>query len=108
MAAPPADRMEILAKRVRWLDRYRRALSIPIAIGIWIAIARYLAALFEGNWPGIIPGATAGLFAIAAWWIVEIGFAWMIALWETEHDKLSRDRGLPRAELLPRRRRRRK
>jgi membrane protein YdbS with pleckstrin-like domain len=106
MAAAPADRIETLAKRVRWLDRYRRLLSIPLAVVAWIAISRELAALFGTDWPSVVPGACAALFAAAAWWIIEIGFAWTIALWETEHDKLSRDRGLPRAELLPRRRRR--
>ncbi len=105
MAASPADRLETLAKRVRWLDRYRRLLSISLAVLAWLAISHQLAALFGAEWPSVVPGATGALFATAAWWIIEIVFAWMIALWETEHDKLSRDRGLPRAELVRRRRR---
>lgn len=105
MQSPPADRIDVLARRVRWLDRYRRALSVPFAIGIWIIVSRYIAGLFEGDWPGVIPGAAAMLFAVTAWWILEIAFAWTIALWETEHDKLSRDRGLPRAQLVRSRRR---
>ena len=105
MAASPADRLETLAKRVRWLDRYRRLLSISLAVVAWVVISRELAALFGAEWPSIVPGTVGALFATAAWWIIEIAFAWMIALWETEHDKLSRDRGLPRAELLPKRRR---
>ena len=105
MGAAPADRMETLAKRVRWLDRYRRILSISLAVVAWIVISRELAALFGAEWPSVVPGAVGALFAAAAWWIIEIVFAWTIALWETEHDKLSRDRGLPRAELLPARRR---
>jgi hypothetical protein len=104
MAAAP-DRIETLAKRVRWLDRYRRALSVTLAVVAWLVISHELAALFGADWPSVVPGIVATLPASAAWWIIEIGFAWTIALWETEHDKLSRDRGLPRAELRRWRRR---
>lgn len=99
----PVERVDILARRVRWLDRYRRLVSLPLALLAWVLISRELSVLFGGEWPSVIAFAVSALFAAAAWWVIEIAFAWMIAMWETEYDRLSRDRGLPRAILRRRR-----
>jgi len=100
MAPASPERIDVLKRRVRWLERYRRALSIVSAAAIWFVLSRELSAVFGGDWPGVLSSIAGAMFAIAAWWIVEAGFAWVMAFWETEHDRLSRDRGLPRAELL--------
>ena len=101
----PADRLDVLARRVRWFDRYRRALSIVIAIAVWVVVSRKLSAYFDVKWPNVLAGIVSALVAMLAWAFIEAGFAWVLALWETEHDRISRDRGLPRASLLRRRKR---
>ena len=46
-----------------------------------------------------------GLFGGAVTWlVVEVVLAWVAALWETQHAHLLRDKGLPVAQLLRRRR----
>ena len=99
----PANRLDTLARRVRWLDRLRRALSVVLALVVWIIVSRKLAAYFAMQWPDVVIVVVTALAAAIAWWIIEAGFVWLLAMWETEHDRISRDRGLPRAELLRRR-----
>jgi hypothetical protein len=36
---------------------------------------------------------------VIVWWIIEVGLVYVTAVWETEHDRLVRDRGLPCAIL---------
>jgi len=98
--APAAPRIEVLAKRVRWLDRHHRFIAIALAAIVWLVLSRELAAMFQSDWPGVVPAMVGAMFAAAAWWIIEVAFAWTIALWETEHDQLARDKGLPRAQLV--------
>lgn len=104
----PANRLDVLARRVRWLDRYRRSLSVVLAVVCWVVASRKLTAYFAVQWPDVLAGIVTALFAVVAWWVIEMVFAWVLALWETEHDRISRDRGLPRASLLRRRRAARK
>ena len=99
-----SPRAATLGRRVRWLDTYRRLISILTAVVFFVLLARELAYLFGPQWSGPITTAVALLFAIAMWWIVEVAFAWVTAYWETEYVHLLRDRGLPAARLLrPRR-----
>jgi hypothetical protein len=37
------------------------------------------------------------MLGVILWWIIEVGLVYVTALWETEHFRLARDRGLPRA-----------
>jgi hypothetical protein len=94
------SRVEQLARRVRWLDRYRRALAVVVAFVFFIVVSRELSAIFEAPWPNPLLGGATMLFAIGAWWIAEVGFAWLTAVWETEHDFILRDRGLPPARIV--------
>jgi len=41
---------------------------------------------------------------VIVWWTIEVGLVHLTALWETEHDRLIRDRGLPRTVVLRMRR----
>lgn len=100
------ERIELLATRVRWLDRYRRAIAICLAVAIGFGTTRELADVLGADWPQVHAVAMAFFVGVIGWWLIEVGLAWMAAVWETEYDRLIRERGLPRAELLPRRRRR--
>ena len=98
------DRVDQLARRVRWLDRYRRTVSIALALVLSVLMSRELAEAFDAPWPSFLVCFVSVMFSTLIWWCVEAGFAWLTALWETEHAQLVRDRGLPRAEVLLRRR----
>ena len=101
MATP--DRLEVLGRRVRWLDRYHRAISIPLALVGWLVIAYRLAAFAGAERPGIGSWAVGLVLAAAAWEILDIAFGWTISLLEMRYEKLFDEkadtRGLPRAQL---------
>ncbi len=95
-----SERMEQLARRVRWLDRYRRLLSILMAVAFGVVLSHELADAFDAPWPSFLIGLVSVMFSCLAWWCTEAGLAWLTALWETEHAQIARDRGLPRAEIV--------
>jgi hypothetical protein len=99
-----SDRLEQLARRVRWLDRRRRQLSVLIAVAFCVLLSRELAQAFDAPWPSFLVCMVSVMFSSLAWWCVEAALAWLTALWETEHAQIARDRGLPRAELIQKRR----
>jgi hypothetical protein len=95
-----STRVQRLAVRVRWLDRYRHLLSVlaaavfaPLAIG-------HLDAALGSDWPFAAAATFTFLLGVIVWWCAEVVLAWLAALWETEYDQLVRDRGLPRAIAL--------
>jgi hypothetical protein len=97
---PP--RVEQLARRVRWFDAYRHELAFGIAIGSglfgWIILPHILGA----DWPVFFVrfmSAGASLFIGIT---VEIVLAGALGVWEAEHDRLVRERGLPQARALRR------
>lgn len=93
------QRVDQLAARVRWLDRYRRMLAISAAaIAAPILIAQ-VAEVLGADWPQIHATVLSVMLGVIVWWIIEVGLVYVTALWETEHDRLVRDRGLPRAIL---------
>lgn len=101
--AEVSEQLERLARRINWLDRYRRPLSILAA-----AIASPLVLWWSTGWlPSYWPGAhmvgIAITIAVFAWYGIETFLGFLIALWETDYSKLTRPPGLPRAELLRRR-----
>jgi hypothetical protein len=96
------DRADELVRRVRWLDRYRRTVAVVCALTI-VAIM-----VFASDW---LLGADSPVFysrilsifvGVIAWWLIEVGLAWVTALWETEADRLLRDRGLPPMRVVVR------
>jgi hypothetical protein len=96
------DRSEQLAARVRWLDRYRRALAILIA-GIAAPLAiRRLAHLVGADWPELHGLALSVVVGVIAWWVIEVALAGLTAVWETECACLCRDRRVPRAVVVRR------
>lgn len=95
--AHPPGRAGQLSRRVRWLDRYRRILAIGTAIAVTTFVIVTLADAFGPAWPqfhAVMLGLVIGFFA---WIALEVSFAWLTALWETEAVLLVRDRGLPLA-----------
>ena len=89
------DRAEVLARRVRWLDRYRRRVAIAAAAALSLTMAFATSWLLGSDWPVFHARLLAIMAGVIAWWIVEVALAWVTALWETEADRLLRDRGLP-------------
>jgi hypothetical protein len=100
----PDARIESLAARVRWLDRYRRLLALAAAA---VAAPFMMAQLAEGlgaEWPEMHATVLSLMLGVIVWWIFEIGLVYVTALWETEHDRRVRDHSLPRAVLYKPRR----
>lgn len=87
------ERIDQLAARVRWLDRYRRV----VAIGVAMILAPLLLGEFTDDWPRFFRGALYMTGGAILWWIVETVLAAATALYETEAEQLARDRGLPKA-----------
>jgi len=96
-------RVDQLAARVRWLDRYRRMLAISAATLVAPILIAQVAGVLGADWPQIHATVLSVMLGVIVWWVVEVGLVYVTALWETEHDHLLRDRGLPRAMLLRRR-----
>jgi hypothetical protein len=94
------QRVEQLAARVRWLDRYRRIVAISAATVIAPILIAQVAGVLGADWPQIHATILSVMLGVIVWWIVEVGLVYVTALWETEHDRLVRDRGLPRAVVL--------
>jgi len=101
----PADasRIRRLTARVRWFDRHRRLVAISLALVISPLVVDTFDDALGAGWPLVHSVGIAVMLGVAVWWIAEVIFAWMLALWETECDDLTRNAGLPRAELIRRR-----
>ncbi len=89
------ERIEQLADRVRWLDRYRRTLGV----GAGVAGAPFISLGLSDDWPRVHMYALVVTMGFVVWLITEVVLACVTAAWETECDQLMRDRGLPRAIL---------
>jgi hypothetical protein len=99
----PSDARTVsLGQRVRWLDRYRRTVAIVAAVVLAPFVLMELSELLGDEWPGFHAAMLAMLFSCMSWWLIEVVLAWMTAVWETEYDRLLRERGLPRARVLVR------
>jgi len=97
-----ADRIDQLARRVRWLDRYRRLLAI-VATGVVTPVLIYNFEKIVGtDWPDAHVWMLGAMLALLTWWTSEVALAWVTALWETQHDRLARGRGLPIAYVVRR------
>lgn len=98
----PAEqaRIEQLARRVRWLDRYRRGISLSTAVALAALLLWQLPTWLGDDWPRVHARMLGITIGATMWIIVEVVLAWFAALWETEHDRAVRDHGLPEARLL--------
>ena len=98
---PIADlpRIELLAGRVRWLDLHRRRLAIAAVVVLAPFVVLEITAFLGPKWPRVHIALMTLMLGVLGWWLIEVGLAWLTAIWESERDRLLSDRGLPRAEL---------
>jgi hypothetical protein len=90
-------RVQQLAGRVRWLERYRRVLAIACAAVIAPLSMLHIADALGADWPEMHATMFSIMFGVIAWWVIEVCLVWVLAVWETEYDRLVRSHGLPRA-----------
>ncbi|MDB4962949.1 MAG: hypothetical protein JWP01_2948 [Myxococcales bacterium] len=98
-----ASRIQRLTARVRWCDRHRRWVTICAALVISPILITRLDQELGAHWPLFHSVMMSVMLGAFVWWFAEVILAWVTAVWETEADELTRDRGLPRAELIVRR-----
>ena len=100
--ADDVERMNTLAGRVRWLDRYRRVAAISIAALAAPPIMAVLDQVLGTDWPEMHATLLMLMLGVMLWWFVEVALVWITAVWEAEYDRLLRDRGMPPARLVVR------
>jgi polyferredoxin len=93
----PRQRVDRLAARVRWLDRYRRRLALVAAAIVAPFLIAQVGEVLGAEWPEMHATLLSLMLGVIVWWVIEVGLIYVTALWETEHDRLVRDHGLPRA-----------
>jgi hypothetical protein len=91
--------LDRLARRVRWLESKRRAIRVGVTVVFGVLGLVFLPDMLGGDWPRFHARLTAIALAFALAFVVDIGIAGTMAVWEVRHDRLARDRGLPRAVL---------
>ena len=96
------QQLQKLARRIAWLDRFRRPLAILFAIvvsqlGIWSVFGGW-----PDDWPRVHLGMLSVMLGFVAWWAIEAALGFVLAIWETDHNKLTKPAELPRAEVVRR------
>ena len=94
------SRIQRLARRVGWLDRYRRPIAVVIAILVSVLLISELRAALGADWPELHATLLGVMLGAILWCLVEIALAWLTALWETECHRLMRQGELPAARLV--------
>jgi hypothetical protein len=87
---------EVLARRVRWLDRWRRCIAIGVAAVFAVFLTLALDELLEADRPEVHIVLFALVISAPVWWLVEAALAWLTAVWEV---RAARTDPLPRAEI---------
>ncbi len=98
-AALTTRRGDHLFARVRWLDRYRRAVAIAAAAVVSPLAFVQLTAALGAEWPPFHLASLALIVGFVVWVGVETALAAVTALWETEHASLVRAGNLPVARV---------
>ncbi len=97
------SRIQILARRVGWLDRYRRTLAISITVILCPLVLLRVTDILGADWPRIHGTLVAVVIGVGMWVVTETLLAWMTAVWETECAHLMRENTVPRAIVRKRR-----
>jgi uncharacterized BrkB/YihY/UPF0761 family membrane protein len=98
------DEIDRLARRIHWLDRNRRRLSVGIAAVLVAPLFMlFLILWLPPQWPKIHAACVAIAIASASWYGIETALGLLQAVWETDHGKLTGPAELPRAKLVDRR-----
>ena len=98
----PDRRLSRLARRVRWLDRYRRLLAITVAGCVVVFLFEALPNVLGSDWPVFHARAMAIIAGVMVAFLVEVALASLLAWWELQIDHLQRST-LPRAIVKTRR-----
>ena len=97
------ERLDVLARRVRWLDRSRHAIAVVAALVLGPLVIREFSRIAGADWPDAHLWMLGAVLIAVFWLATEIALAALAAWWETEHAELARERGLPTARLVRRR-----
>lgn len=95
-------RSESLARRVLWLDRYRRVSALALTALLLPVLIHAMASWLPAGWPSAHLYATSIALAVCTWYGIEVCLVSVLAWWETELAARERRGGLPRAQLLRR------
>jgi hypothetical protein len=93
--------LERLGRRIDQLDRWRRPLAIVFAVAILAGF--YYGDWLPADWPRAHLAMTSVVLGAICWYGIEVLLGFVIAVWETDYSKLTDPPGLPRAEVLRRR-----
>jgi hypothetical protein len=99
------SRLDSLARRVQWADRYRHLLAFLVAAAITPVLVARLSEAVDLDWRSvqIILGTMIGT---VVWLAVEVIFATLVAAWELRHERLAAravvTRRLPTARIVRR------
>jgi len=91
------SRVQVLGRRVGWLDRHRRKLSIAITLVLCPLMLLRATDMLGSDWPRFHAVLMVGVIGIVMWAVVETTLAWLTAMWETECAHLLREQRIPRA-----------
>jgi hypothetical protein len=91
-----------LAGRVRWFERRRRLISTTFAACAGLYLWFALPAVLGADWPLFHARLMAILGALFVAFTIEVALAGVIAWWEVQIVRGSRDDGIPRAVLRSR------
>lgn len=94
------DEVEKLARRINWLDRNRRRLSVAIAVLLAPLMMLALVLWLPASWPKAHAASVAVAIACTSWYGIETALGLVLAVWETDHGKLTGPAKLPRAEVI--------
>ncbi|MEJ7604039.1 MAG: hypothetical protein WKG01_39530 [Kofleriaceae bacterium] len=94
------SRIQRLARRVGWLDRYRRMIAIAIAVAMSVLMISELRDALGADWPELHATLLGVMLGAILWCLTEIALAWLTALWETECHRLMRQGELPAARVV--------
>ena len=87
---------------MRWFERHRRLLSTTIAACAGLYLWFVLPAVLGADWPLFHARLMAILGGLVVAFTVEVALAGVIAWWEVQLVRRSRDGELPRAVVRPR------
>lgn len=94
--------LQRLARRINWLARFRRPISIALAIGAALALNYHFTGWLPKSWPGGHMVGITIMLGTVCWYAIESVLGFVLALWETNYASLTRPPSLPRARLLRR------
>jgi hypothetical protein len=94
--------LQRLARRINWLARFRRPLSLVLATASALALVHHFTGWLPRSWPGGHIVFIALMLATVCWYAIESLLGFVLAFWETDYASLTRRPTLPRARLLRR------